>query len=180
MSQLGDRYGAAFFELVGDEKGDFSKTLKQLGDFSNTWNSSPELSQEFASPSATHKVRASIVTELCSALGITGTTQKFLLLLAEKQRLTSIGDIYDAFRTLVQKSTGEVVAHVRTATPLKDSEQKRLHAALEKVSGKKIILDITTEPDLIAGLVCELEGKVLDGSLQNRLGLVRERVLKAN
>ena len=45
---------------------------------------------------------------------------------------------------------------------------------LEKISGQTVLLDRTVDPSLMGGVVVEMNGRVMDGSLRRRLRAVKE------
>ena len=53
--------------------------------------------------------------------------------------------------------------------PLSEEQQKRLKEKLKKISGKEIILIQKTDSALLAGVRVELDGKLLDGTVKNRI-----------
>lgn len=66
-------------------------------------------------------------------------------------------------------------AVVTGAVALSDAQMEALKQKLEKISGKKVSLLQKKDPSVVAGLRVELEGKLLDGTVQSRLsGLSRK------
>ncbi|MGE5279533.1 MAG: F0F1 ATP synthase subunit delta [Deltaproteobacteria bacterium] len=63
----------------------------------------------------------------------------------------------------------EAGAQVSTARLLDEDQRRRLEAILEEKRGEKIPLRETEDPALVTGLVLNLGGLVVDGSLRNRL-----------
>jgi F-type H+-transporting ATPase subunit delta len=55
--------------------------------------------------------------------------------------------------------------------------QAEIRQVLERRTGKTVILTTEVDPTLIGGIVAQVAGQVLDGSLQARLGALRSRIL---
>ena len=69
---------------------------------------------------------------------------------------------------------GESIAVVTSAVPLKEAETVALRAKLEKKLARKITLQCQTDPDLIGGVRVEVDGRVIDGSIRNKLDEIKE------
>jgi F-type H+-transporting ATPase subunit alpha len=66
-------------------------------------------------------------------------------------------------------------ARVSSAVRLKAAQAAALRVALEKRAGGPVELCVRVEPALLGGLVVEMDGQILDGSVKARLGALRER-----
>ena len=60
--------------------------------------------------------------------------------------------------------------------PLDDKQKAALKEKLKKISGKDIELKVKVDPEVLAGLRVELEGKQLDGTVQGRLSDVSRKL----
>ena len=65
-----------------------------------------------------------------------------------------------------------------TARPLTDDEKRRLIQKLESVCRGKVNAEYFVDGAVLGGLVVEIDGKVMDGTLRQRLRNVKE-VMKA-
>ena len=70
------------------------------------------------------------------------------------------------------------VAKVTSSTELKEEEKTKLKEKLEKAYGKKVVLDVKVDKSLICGIVVEIDGKIIDGSIRKSLGNVKEVISK--
>ena len=60
---------------------------------------------------------------------------------------------------------------------LTDAEKDKLRSTLEKKSGHSVNIEYKTDKKLIGGLIVEMDGNRMDGSLKHRLKEIKE-VLK--
>ena len=60
---------------------------------------------------------------------------------------------------------------------LGDAYYARLQAQLEKITGKRIVVDKRTDPALVAGVVTRIGDRIFDGSLKTRLESLRDALL---
>ena len=65
-------------------------------------------------------------------------------------------------------------AHVTSAVPLTAEQKTALRLKLEKQSGRNVLLECTVDKTMLGGVVVEMDGKILDGSLRRRLQEVKE------
>ena len=63
-----------------------------------------------------------------------------------------------------------------TAVPLPADKQSSIKAHLEKISGKRIILDFNVDEDILGGLILKVEDRVLDGSLKAQINILKDQI----
>jgi len=68
------------------------------------------------------------------------------------------------------------VAYVTAPGPLSDQQERRLTAALRRVYGRQVSLQVAVEPELLGGLVVRVNDEVIDGSVASRLAELRQRL----
>ena len=65
---------------------------------------------------------------------------------------------------------------VTTAVALTEEQAQALKERLEKISGKTVLLTQKTDSTVLGGIRVELEGKQLDGTVQERLSSLKKKV----
>lgn len=98
----------------------------------------------------------------------------FLKLICEKGRVRELGACLHEYMKLYNESKSISWAHVRSAIPLTPEQKTALRLKLEKQSGRNVLLECSTDNTLLGGIVVEMDGKILDGSLRRRLQDVKE------
>ena len=68
------------------------------------------------------------------------------------------------------------VAYVTAPAPLTEQQERRLGAALARVYGRPVSLQVTIDPELLGGLVVRVNDEVIDGSAVSRLAAIRHRM----
>jgi len=96
---------------------------------------------------------------------VAGTPQ-LLRLLNQVDILESIATAYEM---VMNERAGLVLARVQTAAPLSTAQRERLAAALERLAGRQVKLQVQVVPELIGGARVWLGDRLLDGSLTGRL-----------
>ena len=82
--------------------------------------------------------------------------------IAEQYRITSI----PAFKVFKNGSVAAEFIGAMSAADLKDKLEKRL--------GRTIRLECAIDPSLLGGLLVQVDGRVIDGSLKHRLHEIKE------
>ena len=102
----------------------------------------------------------------------------FIKLLCEKDRISEFFECVEIYKELLDLYENVSVAKVTSSIELKDEEQNKLKEKLEKAYGKKVVLDIKVDKSLLCGIVVEIDGKIIDGSIKKSLGNVKEVISK--
>ena len=67
---------------------------------------------------------------------------------------------------------------VRTAAPLDEAQAEALRRKLARLTPGTPVLQVTTDPGLIGGLVVQIGDEVFDASVRNRLEQIRQRLIE--
>ncbi|MBI2863037.1 MAG: ATP synthase F1 subunit delta [Chloroflexi bacterium] len=102
-----------------------------------------------------------------------------VLLLITKDRVDIAGNIVGEYERLLNAHRGIEVAEVVTAVPVDEGEKAALSERLSRLTGKRIILSTRVDPQIMGGIVARIGDRVLDGSLRERLSLLRRNLLEA-
>jgi F-type H+-transporting ATPase subunit delta len=94
-------------------------------------------------------------------------------LLAERGRTALLGEVAREFSAIAERERGIVVARVTTAVPLDDAQRTALSDRLAATLGHPVSLRETVDARVLAGIVIEVAGRVLDGSVATQLDDVR-------
>lgn len=102
------------------------------------------------------------------------TVLSFICLLCENGRLAELARCAEVFDELYRESQKVTTAQVTSAVPLDSEQQARLREALAKQTGHTVKLHCTVDTTLLGGVVVELDGKRLDGSVKRRLQVLKD------
>lgn len=165
---VAERWARAVFEL-GTETGQLKPLTDQLARFAQTYASSPELRSVLDNPVVEERHRAEILASVAQRLGLTPHALNTVKLLAQRNRLQALPEIAARLTQLADERAGVVRARVTSAAPLAEAYVARLAVELEKVAGKKVVIERSVDPALLGGLVARVGDHVIDGSLSSRL-----------
>ena len=79
---------------------------------------------------------------------------------------------------MIEAQAGKVTAEVTSAKPLDPQQLSQITAALEKLSGKKVVVEQKQDPDLLGGTIAKVGDTVYDGSLRTQLRNLRDELSK--
>jgi F-type H+-transporting ATPase subunit delta len=99
--------------------------------------------------------------------------------MAERGHAGLIDDVAVAYRALVESERGIVVAEIVTAVPLTDEMRASLTKKLMDSLGRPVTLRERVDAAIIGGIVINVGGRVLDGSLISQLDSVRSALSNA-
>jgi len=119
------------------------------------------------------------VSLLHDGLGeVTETVLKLIYLLISKGRVGMLPDIADEYRRLVDEYNGIERAEITTAVPIDDAGRLKLSEKLSDITGKKVIIESeNVNPDIIAGIIVKVAGKLIDGSTRGRLKELKKELI---
>jgi F-type H+-transporting ATPase subunit delta len=159
---------------------DLAKTyLQGLQDLAAVFASSTQLSQTFASPRFNASEKWAVLSELVKKLNFSKDLGTFLQVLLEADRMVVLPELCEQLKAIVMHLEGATEAVVETADQLTDAQSHDVQKSVEKMTGKKVYMNVVLNRDLIAGLRITVDGKTLDASLVASLGLINRRLLAA-
>jgi F-type H+-transporting ATPase subunit delta len=173
VSIVARRYAQALLEL-GVEQRDLERLVDEMARFADCWEESADLRNAIENPLVAHVAKKAVVNELADRLEASPTVRHALLLLIDRRRTKALPYVARTLRELADQRKGVVRAEVTTAVPLGDAYYVRLQAQLEKITGKRVVIDRRTDASLIAGVVTRIGDRIIDGSLRTRLQSVRD------
>jgi len=172
---IGRRYAKALL-LLGKERGNWEQVGTDLESFFSVFQESAPLRRVLCDPVHDRNKQASILKKVLDRLGTDSLCSHFLLLLLEKERLRYLPAIFKIYRQLEDNLAGRLRARVVTARKLGDDQVAAIKKSLEGRFHKEILLEETEDPEILGGIVCKVDGMVLDGSVRTQLEILRESI----
>ena len=167
MSTVAREYAEALFLLACEENAE-KEIGESLSAICRIFDGSPEYKELLSSPAVPVPERAAIIDEAFRG-SLPEHTVSFLQLLSEKGRMELIEECAEEYRKLAENKRASSEATVTSAVALTESEIAALKAKLEKISGKTVSLNFCVDAEIMGGIIVEMDGKVMDGSIRHRL-----------
>ena len=172
MTEIGKEYGEALF-LLAYETGKQKECAHALETVKAVFAKEPQYAEILSSPTIPLKERLAVVETAFSAV-LPEQVLSFLMLLCEKGRLSFFDRAVQEYHALLAASERVFEAKVTSAVPLVEEEKEKLIATLEKTYKGCVRAKYFVDETILGGLIVEVDGKTMDGSLRHRLHRVKE------
>ncbi len=165
LLQIGNQQGTSH-DLAADAKAALA-----------LWTTSEPLREALGSPILEPETKKAVITALFQEKGVVKqrASLNLLKLLADRQRISLMGTVFERFLELYRKAQGIALAQVTSARPLTEAQEEQLKQKVQTMAGSAAVdCSITVDPSLIGGLIVRIGSQVVDASLAGqvrRLGL---------
>ncbi len=167
-------YAKAIMETTGTPA--VARSLHaELVRFETARDGSPDLAAVFDNPAIDHKVQLSIVEAIAAKLQFSERARRILEVLLRNDRLNDLGSILEALDDMINTATNTVIAEVRSAHALDESEKTKLVRALEAKLGRTVHVEVAVDPALLGGFVATVGSEVFDASVVARIQKIRKK-----
>jgi F-type H+-transporting ATPase subunit delta len=173
-----NRYAKALFDVALQEKADLGQVDRDLQAVVAMIEASPDLAQASNRGTVTEEKRKSLIEAVSRAMTLTVPVTKLLVLLAQTRKLNLLPDLEQAYRERLLAHQNIVRAEVKSAAPLSPDKTKALEESLAKVTGKKVELSVSVDPELLGGVVATIGSTVYDGSVRTQLQRMRQELVE--
>jgi F-type H+-transporting ATPase subunit delta len=173
MASIARRYAKALMQL-GVEDGNYERLGRELGSLARVIKGSPELVATMTNPAFGRTDREKVLRAVLQRIGASQTVVNATRLLLDRARIAQLPDISRELDAMIDEKAGRVAAQVTSAAPLDDGQKQRLTAALERMSGKKVEMQVAHDPALLGGVVAQVGDTIYDGSLRTQLEKMKQ------
>lgn len=140
-----------------------------------TATTAPDFERALRSPVIPVEKKRRIVEQLLKAR-LQAVTYRFVELLIDKDRIAILPEILRAYRALRDEEEGVVEATATLALPVTDSDRNQLRDSIQRMTGKRVRLNVKQDPALIGGIIVRVGDTVYDGSFSHQLATLREQM----
>src|SRR5688500_8458777 len=138
-------YARALMDAAGSPQAANAIRGELLG-FASSLNNSPELQALYSNPGVTPEQKTAVTHSIAKKLKVSELGMRFLDVLVSGHRINDLDAILEAIHAYVNRELGVEVAHVRSAKTLTPDEMEQLASTLAAKVGRKIELDVRTDP----------------------------------
>lgn len=171
------RFARPYARAIMDVAGTPAKANELRGElirFADALRKSAELREFYANPAIEEQTKLAVTGQLARKMKATDLATKALEVLVRFHRINDIDAILAALAAYVNTALGVAVAEVRSAKSLDANEIQDLATTLSKRVGKKVELDIRTDPKLLGGFVVKIGSEIWDASVAGKINKFRE------
>ena len=130
--------------------------------------SEKNIKQILTNDSFDNKYKSNLLSEILKD-SIDENFSRFIILLAENNRLLVISEITSLFNSYLQEEKSLKKAIIDTAFELSNNQIEEIRTSLENRFNKKIEVEQNINTELLAGAVVRVDDLVIDGSLREQL-----------
>jgi F-type H+-transporting ATPase subunit delta len=173
-----NRYAKALFDVALEEKADLAQVDRDLQAVVEMMQSSPDLAAA-SNRGLSDAQRKSLIEAVSKAMTLTTPVTKLMVLLAQSRKLEYLPELAAAFSERLLAHQNIVRADVTSAAPLSPEKTKALEESLAKVTGKRVELSISVDPELLGGIIATIGSTVYDGSVKTQLQRMRQELVES-
>ena len=173
-----NRYAKALFDVALQEKADLAQMDRDLQAVAEMLKTSPDLSLNLSRGSVTDAQRQSLMEAIGKAMSLSPQVTKLMALLGKSGKIELVPELAAAYRERLLAHQNIVRADVTSAAPLSPEKTKALEASLSQVTGKKVEISVSVDPELLGGVVARIGSTVYDGSVKTQLARMRQELVK--
>jgi F-type H+-transporting ATPase subunit delta len=156
-------------ELTAAQKtGALDDVEDELFRFGRIVSSNTELRAALTDRAATAAAKIELLHQLLGGRA-DAATERLVTRLVTAPRGRSLESGLESLSKLAAERRDRLVAVVTSAVPLSDAQKQRLGAALAKLYGHKMHLNIDVDPEVLGGIRVQVGDEVINGSIADRI-----------
>jgi F-type H+-transporting ATPase subunit delta len=170
-----DASGAALLLMGAEKEGRIDRVEEELFRFGRAIDANADLQMALTNPATSSAVKAGIVHSLLDGR----SAQETVTLVAHgagSLRGRRIQAVIAELSDLAAARRGRVIADIRTAVPLTATQCSRLGAALTKLFGRRVELNVDIDPSVVGGIEVRVGDEVIDATISSKLDQARRRM----
>ena len=171
-------YSQALYELATEEK-----NLNDVEDHAVSIIKLISQSEDFNSlikdPTNKQDDQLNSINIIFERFNLNSLLKKFLNFLVMKRRSFYVEKILKDFVMICSKNRGEISAKLTVAKNLNDNEINKIKDELSKNFGSNVKLNYNYDPNLIGGLIMQVESVMIDTSIKNKLQQIENKMIEA-
>ncbi len=168
------RYAGAIFD-IGLKQKTLDRTLADVQEIADLF-SKRKLSYLLREPNIPAQRKETAIRQGLEPR-VLPTSLNLALLVVQRGLVDLMPNIARELNQLVLDHKNEAIAKVTTATQMDETQQNLVKQALERMTGKKIVLETQVQPSILGGVVARVGDQVIDGSVDRRLRLLQQQLL---
>jgi F-type H+-transporting ATPase subunit delta len=168
------RYAGAMFELALKQNA-LERTLDDVQGIARLF-SKRTLAYLLREPKVPAQRKEKVLREALSSR-VLPISLNLALLVVQRGLVDLMPNIAAELQQMVLDYKNQATAEVTTAMPMDEQQQALVKQALEKRTGKTILLTTRVNPEILGGVVARVGDQVIDGSIQQRLQALKRQLL---
>ena len=171
-------YSQALYELAFEEK-NLNDVEKNVISLLRLISQSGDFNSLIKDPTNKQENQLNVINIIFEKFNLNNLLKKFLNFLVIKRRFFYVEKILKDFVIICSKNRGEISAKLTVAKNLNDNEINKIKDELSQNFGSNVKLNYSCDPDLIGGLIMQVESVMIDTSIKNKLQKIENKMIEA-
>ena len=171
-------YSQALYELAFEEK-NLNDVEKNVISLLKLISQSEDFNSLIKDPTNKQENQLNVINIIFEKFNLNNLLKKFLNFLVVKRRFFYVEKILKDFVMICSKNRGEISAQLTVAKELNANEINKIKDELSQNFGSNVKLNYTYDPDLIGGLIMQVESVMIDTSIKNKLQKIENKMIEA-
>ena len=171
-------YSQALYELAVEEK-NLNDVEKNVISLLRLISQSEDFNSLIKDPTNKQENQLNVINIIFEKFNLNNLLKKFLNFLVMKRRFFYVEKILKDFINICSKNRGEISAKLTVAKELNESQINKIKNELSQNFGSEVKLNYNYDPDLIGGLIMQVESVMIDTSIKNKLQKIENKMIEA-
>ena len=171
-------YSQALYELALEEK-NIDDVEKNVVSLLKLISQSENFNSLIKDPTNNQEDQINVINIIFEKFNLNNLLKKFLNFLIVKRRFFYIEKILKDFVIICSKNRGEIFAKLTVAKELNEDQINKIKNDLSQNFGSEVKLKYNYDPDLIGGLIMQVESVMIDTSIKNKLKQIENKMIEA-
>ncbi len=168
------RYAGAIFE-IGRKQNTLDRTLDDVQEIARLF-SNRKLAYLLREPKIPVQRKETAIRQ-AQASKVLPTSLNLALLVVQRELVDLMENIARELEQLVLDYKNQARAEVTTAMQMDDVQLNLIKQALERRTGKTILMQTKVQPSILGGVIARVGDRVIDGSVKHRLAALQQQLL---
>ena len=171
-------YSQALYELATEEK-NLNVVEEHVISLIKLISKSEDFNLLIEDPTNKQEDQLNVINVIFEKFNLNTLLKKFLNFLVIKRRFFYVEKILKDFVMICSKNRGEISAKLTVAKELNEKEINKIKNDLSQNFGSDVKLNYNYDPDLIGGLIMQVESVMIDTSIKNKLQQIENKMIEA-
>ena len=171
-------YSQALYELASEEK-KLNDVEEHTISIIKLISQSEDFNSLIKDPTNKQEDQLNVIKKIFEKFNLNNLLKNFLNFLVIKRRFFYVEKILKNFVMICSKNRGEISAKLTVAKELNENEIDKIKSDLSQNFGSNVKLNYNYDPDLIGGLIMQVESVMIDTSIKNKLQQIENKMIEA-
>lgn len=175
LANTAKKYAEALFDIA-EKTNTTDSVTEDICLIFDTFNENAELQSFLSNPIIKLEDKKDSIKQIFEGK-VTSSSMNLLYLLADNSRFEAISEIKNAYIELIKQKQNLVTVTAITAVEMKDYLKERLQNKLEEKLSKRVEIVYSIDPEIVGGMIVEVEGKTIDNSVVTKLKNIKKQLI---